>query len=486
MSELRIPTDTWNNRLRGWAIDFAEEMPVAGDIVGGMLDAFWPQDKASIWSLVKKQTERLIDKKILEAQLEERKNELRGMQDTLAQYFCAKDSERSGFLTSLLTTSNTLGEKLTGSKNSKHLIPLTVTHAQTHLALLRERVNHGKKLYGEYNDSWLHQLEVAYAGYLSGLEEAFKEWKKWRFRQITSRTYLTEHPSGVPPFFTWHSHGEAHDTLTHRRIHYEKSLSSVKSYFSDAVLAAKKMYQAEAIARMADALGPVHDLPLLLPKERRAKAAETMKKEAPSIAKLATLWQGPYGPASLGVYGEGRSTTDVEDKPGHVTEVYVREWNSIDGLQLIYTDHKGHFIGNPKGGKAHRVHPEKGEHVCGLAFRFSEGSEGIMCRVQVLFSGFTAKDVQKASDPLGNRMGWPGADASAYMGPSYALTGGKFREGDGPSGTRGTKVIFLRFSHVPASEEPGGKKISKADRDKVKRRFCSGDLPPVIDKPNKK
>jgi len=48
-------------------------------------------------------------------------------------------------------------------------------------------------------------------------------------------------------------------------------------------------------------------------------------------------------------------TTNVDDQPGVIKAIYVREYNSIDGLQFIYANHDGNFIGNQKGGRAHYI-----------------------------------------------------------------------------------------------------------------------------------
>lgn len=473
-----IPIDTWNNRLRSGAVEAAALIPVAGDIIGGTLEILWPEDRRSIWQLVEKQTEELIDRKILEHEVRERKNELQGLRDSMFQYYCADDTQRGSLLSSLLVNANIVGEKLIAkSKNRKHLIPLATIHAQLHIGLLREQLQHGKQFYGKDNPSWLYQLETAYRTYVTALDTAYGEWWAWRKTKIKTRTFRTTYPIAVPPFFAWRAHGEAHDELAHRRIYYEDSWNSNASYYHDQIDGAGKLLRSEAIGAMADAMAPVLDLPAFLPPGSGDFVAE-VERELKHLPKLATLWLGPYSPATLGVYGQGETTTQDEDRPGRVREIYIREYNSIDGIQFLYDGHDGHYIGDD-GGVPHHLKLAKQEHFCGLRFRFSGGSEGLMAGVQVIYSSATRHGHRKTSKPLGNRSGWPGADASAFMSPAYELDGGAFRQGPGPSGTTGTHVLALRFTHRPASETPA-KKLTDKEREKIRRRLCHGERPPVV------
>lgn len=473
-----IPVDTWNNRLRSGAIEAAALLPVAGDVVGGTIELLWPEDRRSIWQLVEKQTEELIDRKILEHEIRERKNELAGLQDSLFQYYCADDGQRGSLLSSMLVNANTVGEKLTAeSTNRKQLIPLATIHAQLHLGLLHEQFRHGKKFYGKDNPSWRYQLETGYRTYLTRLDAAYGEWWKWRRPKIKTRTFLTTYPIALPPFFAWKTHGEAQDELAHRRVYYEDSFNNNPSYYRDQVEGAGKLFRSEAIGAMANAMAPLLDLRVFLPPGSEDFVRQ-VERELKHLLKLATVWLGPYSPATLGVYGQGETTTEVEDKPGHVREIYIREYNSIDGIQFFYDGHDGHYVGD-HGGAPHRLKLAEGEHFCGLRFRFSGGSEGLMCGVQVVYSSATKKGHQKTTKPLGNRSGWPGADAAAFMSPAYELGGGAFRQGGGPSGTSGTHVMALRFTHQPASEVPA-EKLTAQQRQKIRRRICEGERPPVV------
>ncbi|MFP3380803.1 hypothetical protein SB767_31245, partial [Bacillus sp. SIMBA_069] len=88
---------------------------------------------ADIFSLIKDQVKGLVDQAILDKEMEERKHEIEGLEDTMKQYVDAGNHEKGGFMTSMLTQLNIMHHKLTESTNSIHLIPLTITIANIHL-----------------------------------------------------------------------------------------------------------------------------------------------------------------------------------------------------------------------------------------------------------------------------------------------------------------------------------------------------------------
>lgn len=147
------------------------------------------------------------------------------------------------------------------------------------------------------------------------------------------------------------------------------------------------------------------------------------------------------GPYSLSINGNDRKfsyVVNVTDQPGELKQVYIREYNSIDGIQFIYTDHSGNFVGNPKGGEPHYLDATQDKYVMGMKLRFSSG---IICRVEVLFSDGST------SGMLGNRKNWSGTDVDAVVDSNYKLVCGAYKTGSGPSGTSGISVIKLGFKY---------------------------------------
>lgn len=405
------------------------EIPVGGSVVVIITEALWPpNDQPDVWETIKDQAEKMVDARILAFELDERRHEMDGLKDTMKQYKRAKIHERGNLLDILLDRANTLRHALLESENAIHLIPLAVVLAHMHLTFLWERLKHGTDMYDEDNsDIWLDELTENYNTYRTYFREIYPKWKIWRDAQIEAKWYTT-----TTPVLTSVAHGEVIDHLTentlHNSIHYERVLDSVAETFKGVCMAIQEQRQNQATAEMAGILASTFFLHIYLPGRE--------KDPADVDPALATIWLGPYGPATLGLSDSGPYTTDTDDKPGALSQIYVREWNSIDGLQFIYTDHVGHFIGNPQGGVPHNINVDRKKYCTGLKMRFANG---VLCRVQAAFSDGTNSEV------LGNRGNWPGADVDATIGSNYKLVGGSFRQGRGPSGTVGTGVIKLQF-----------------------------------------
>ncbi|WCN37101.1 insecticidal delta-endotoxin Cry8Ea1 family protein [Aneurinibacillus uraniidurans] len=426
-----IPADTWNNRIKNITDAVVKKIPVVGSLVSFAIGQLWPTDKVDIWSLIKDQTKQLVDKSILDKEMEERKHEIEGLEDTMRQYVEAANHERGGFMTSMLTQLNIMHHKLTKSSNSFHLIPFTITIANIHLTLLRERFSHGREIYSEDNTTvWQKDLTSRYQDYHKFFLDIYPKWKTWRENQITTRWYTDKHGTTVPPFFYWTAHGEAEDTLTKSTINYSDDFNSVETTFQGVCQAIKERWINDAIAVMAADMSTTFKLHNYLPG----------RESEPAIVdpNLETIWMGPYSLATLGKESKGVSATNIIDQPGEIKQICVREYNSIDGIQFIYTDHSGNFVGNPKGGAPHYLDVDQNKYVTGMKMRFANG---VMCRIEVVFSDGSS------SGMLGNRANWSGTDVDALVGSNYKLDCGAFKSGSGPSGTAGIGVIKLRFKY---------------------------------------
>ncbi|GIO10198.1 hypothetical protein J31TS6_62260 [Brevibacillus reuszeri] len=427
-----IHADTWNNRIKSISEAAAKKIPYVGAIVSFAIGQLWPTDKADIFSLIKDQVKGLVDQAILNKEMEERKHEIEGLNDTMNQYVDAGNHEKGGFMTSMLTQLNIMHHKLTESTNSIHLIPLTITIANIHLTLLRERLSHGKEIYTEDNTTvWEKDLTKRYQDYHKFFLEIYPKWKTWRESKIEIKWYTDKNPTTVPPFFYWAAHGYAKDTFAEEKpIHYRDDFNSIETTFQGVCQAIKESWMNDAIAKIAASIATTFTLHRYLPE----------REDEPAIVdpNLETIWMGPYSLSILGNDSKVSYAVNVTDQPGELKQVYIREYNSIDGMQLIYTDHSGNFIGNPKGGESHYLPATQDKYVTGMKMRFSSG---IICRLEVLFSDGSS------SGMLGNRKNWSGTDVDAVVESNYKLVCGAYKTGSGPSGTTGISVIKLGFKY---------------------------------------
>ena len=85
------------------------------------------------------------------------------------------------------------------------------------------------------------------------------------------------------------------------------------------------------------------------------------------------------------------------DKPGTITQVDVRAYNSIDGTQIHYKGHMGTFVGNWGGGALHKF-PVADKAV--VNFVHMGFAQGLLAEVQYKASDKT--DTGK----IGNKSGW--------------------------------------------------------------------------------
>ena len=183
-----IEIDNPSNRARSIVIGIEKLIPKVGGLLSTLTAVYWPMEQASIWDLVKDQVHEAIDRAILKKEIEDRKNELEALKEHCNQYSIDKgDTENSQALTAALTSAIDLKSKLTGSSNGKHLLPITVFLSQLHLAILRERLIHGLKLYNPNEDkqkssikNWYEELNKTYDYYKKYFLMTEIEWAEWR------------------------------------------------------------------------------------------------------------------------------------------------------------------------------------------------------------------------------------------------------------------------------------------------------------------
>ena len=425
---------TWNERIKNAVEALEGAIPYVGFLVVALTELLWPADDVDIFDSIKSQVNRVVDAKILGAELDQRREQLDGLKDTMAEYGNAGPHEKGSLLSSMLGEVNVLHRELTESPNAVNLVPLAVVCAHIHLSLLLERLLFGSQLYAEDNSAvWKQDLTNAYNDYHGYFRQIYPRWKEWRASQIK----VSLSSKYVPWIFTEVT-GQVSDLVSGETVRYDsqQGLYTSETYYQDVCNAAKQRMMSQAVAGMAGTLAPTFLLHVHVP-ERKHEPADV----DPAVGRF---WMGPYSVATLGG-AAWPLATDVQDAEGRVQEIRVREFNSIDALQLVYDTHAGHLVGDPNGGQAHVVKAGSDKHFTGLKMRFANG---IMCGVEIAFSD------DSSSGQLGNRANWDGPDAAATVDSSYELACARFSEGRGPSGTRGVGVIELEFRHTSLATVP--------------------------------
>ncbi len=426
-----LTEDQWSDIAKSLVETAAGQIPYVGGMISSLVDYIWPAKKETLWDQIKDQVENMIDQKILAFELQERQGEISGLKDSLKQYRDAKLHEKGAILSSILAQLNTLHEKLTGSVNKHQLIPLTVVTSIIHMSVLRERLEHGKQIYEEDNTPiWRAELLEMYDVYIAFFREIYPQWKSWRDKKITTKTWTTGSVGALKT-----AHGLVTDGLIDNKMEYYHDGTSDEDYFGPLVAARKQLLLSQANAEMAATLAVTFLLNVFKPGG---------DKEPPDVdPALESFHIGPYSVTTLGVQRDACRlfAPTIKDKDARIEKLLVREYNSIDGIRIYYQGgRKGTFIGhNQKGGEAHTLVPESGSRIIGWNMMFTNG---ILCEIEVVYSNKTS------SGWLGNRRKWKGHKGYAVGHAGYEMVGGSFDIAYGPDDTSGPALVELHFTYA--------------------------------------
>ena len=428
--------DLWNNRLRDVTLALAGRIPKVGAVIKALIGHFWPPNKEDIWSLIKDQVQELVDSRILQHELEEREAEIRGLHATMVYYVEAKDIEKGILMGAMVAKSLELFEKFTRSSNRKQLIPLTITHSYLHLGILKERLLSGTRIFGEDNSEvWQWNLETTVEEYERFFAVVYLEWKEWRDSKIEAKWGTTKKPTTIPPFFLWHCHGDVIDHFTGASASYADSLCNIPKRFQNVCERIEQKMVSEADSEMMEVYSRTFYLENFIP----GKECNPPKVD-PNL-KINIVAVGPYSVATADVShppsdAKIGSSKPVADKPGIITSILVREYNSIDAMQLTYSDHVGPLVGNSRGGQPHTIQL-KDRYIVYVHLGFANG---VLAQVQFIFSDGTKTPI------LGNRSKWKlEVVKTVGLGKDWQLACIHMVSGSGPSGTRGPAELVLDF-----------------------------------------
>lgn len=439
---MSIPAKDWNDRLKDFLSGLAGLVPEIGGILKLLIQQFWPTSETDIWKLMLQEITDLIyaivDAEILKNELAERESELNGLKDSMEQYLNAGDHEKGSLLSAMLVSSNTLYEELDHSLNDVHFLPIAIVHAYQHLALLLERVKHGKEMYEEDDTkAWEAELEKYVKKYQDYFVRKKQKWDEWRNEQIKENFY-TKRPGPISPL---DSYCDINDNVSGKHWQYFAESRSDPDCLKPGVDMLKQRVFSELNAALVKSVYlRVFELGNFIP------GHEDDQPVAHQSAGI--LYLGPFSVASCDGYHNYKDFLTFDgvmssDKPGKITQVDVRAFNSIDGSQIHYRGHDGTFVGNQGGGAAHT---------------FKIADEAVVNFVHMGFaSGLLAEVQYKASDKtdsgmLGNASGWKmrykvDMETSQLLDENFVLQGINMQAGDGPDPTTGVAVVLLTYYH---------------------------------------
>lgn len=370
-----------------------EGIPV-GKFISVLISFFWPDSAVDIWELIKRNVEEIVDKKILIAEMHEIQSHINGLKKTMQQYVEAKPHEKGSLMSAIIQDCNNLHYRIFQCENAVQLIPLAVTVSYMQLTALKERLVHGKTIYTEDNtEVWYKELEKEIQTYREDFEKLYTDWRQWRQDSIVVK--FGEHKvfTTVIPFFNYIYTGEVTDHLTGqtRSLWANKMLTiSNPTYFKQLCEAIKAMMWNKANGAMIQTVVPAFLLENFMPGSENNLSNP--------IPLTSTVSLGPFSPNVLSGSGDPHVLDPPYDKPtsAPITQIIVREWNLIDGLQFIYNGSEGSFYGNPNGGMSHQI-DVKNRHVQKVKFSFNNLN---MVDIEFIFSD------GQSSGKLGDRSHW--------------------------------------------------------------------------------
>ncbi|KAM3927280.1 uncharacterized protein RB166_010022 [Leptodactylus fuscus] len=452
--------NTWNDRMKTTLVGIPTLIPPfisipVGIIISLLLKAFWPESEKDVWSLIKDQAQGLLDESILEFELQERNNEIRGLQRTMQMYVKAGIKEKGALMSLMIHASNELFYKLTNSKNSVQLIPLVVTHSTQHLLILKERLVHGKEMYDEDNAIvWRNDLENQISSYKEYMQGTYSQWVEWRKSKITIEL-------GVHHLFPYHKfqpYGVVHDEITKVTVNYKYSGfgPNDRNYFKPICEAVKQNMFSFRNGELLKVMVTTFYFDNFIP------GKEDNPSVIPPSMSIASF--GPISPDLQGGNQRARLYAPPEDNPfgWDVSSINVRAGDVIDGFQVIYSTHNGSFVGNSAGGNLHQIPLN---NRCVESIRFGEN----YCNIVDLTIGFSNGE---SSGRLGNGAGWDVASVTAGGIPSFGLY--NVRAAAGGYCYLGLFQISLDFRAYPARpSEMSDRKLRFVDFTQEKFQYKS-------------
>ncbi len=438
-------TSSLNNKLKGIVSAASSKIPVVGGAIKVLLEAIWPTKKVSIWDSLKDQVAHLVDEKILQKELEERRSDLDGLRSSMESYLNAKPSEQGVWLGAMLTNANTIFKKLTNSSNRIHLLPLIVIHAHLHLILLRERLLFGQEIFKEDNHSeWEKDLMTTYNNYNKYFQSStlFYDWRKWREEQVSYRSWVER--DWYTAFVTASTLGELTDQLDSKtHVKFQIDYVDVKTYYNRGLQAIRDNIVNQSYADMLKVVEPIFYLGNLIPGK---------EMEPPTVDfHFGKLWIGPQSMfindrSKKGYHtSSGRlglvETENNEDLPRRIKQVYVYVKDTIFGLKFVFDNNglkrEGSLLGTKKDCRPHLLTVPEDAYIIGVTTDFADGK---LTSIQFHYSN------NENSDIIGNTSKTQYKNLSTTHNSNYMLVntqvGSSWRYADG------IEAIQFQFAHI--------------------------------------
>lgn len=364
-----------NNAMRSIVTAALGKIPTVGGTVASAVEFIWPEQKPD---LIKESEERM--KKWVRGQIDSYdtgslRNAIAGLRKNLVTYSKTLDQKhRMAVFADTLNAFDRAQPSFLKRPYTRGTIALIGDIAPLHLALMREQVVNTAEIYGDARvdlSSFKERLKETIKEYQDYVENvALAEELKWRDEQIEREGHKGR-GSNVVLY-------ELRDRVTRQLHTFQYSGRRLEqgppevcvNYY---VAQAKNSYELELRKNVVDG----SKLWSLFDPDQAGKHPIPLDR---------VLWSGPLAGLSFMtgnehnfVYGDV-----VEDPPGRIEEITVREYNKVDKLQFNYRGRQGHAVGG-EGGETHTLKVKDGTYLTrvetwwdfdlhGIKFGFSDGT----------------------------------------------------------------------------------------------------------------
>ncbi|WP_158826644.1 hypothetical protein [Mucilaginibacter lacusdianchii] len=350
------PKESWDSSVRTVAIALAAKAPYVGSLVSFIIKSFWKEAKADVWAQISNNVARMIDLKLLEFEITRDGSELTAIKSDMTSYVLAKnDSEKRILLSICLSKCTELYYKLIKSQHKAQLIPFTIGFSQLHLGLLKERVDYGAELFGEYDENWGYDLQRQIESYRTFFQENIPDLLKWRADQIIYQNTI----NGI---LFKDTKVAIYDQFLNVSFNKTGDFVDGKEYLKNELNQVKANWISQWTTSFADAYSTFFYTNRLLP-----GSADDAPQIDPNFKKLTI---GPFCPGNDNVLPPLKPANDNQ-APGKIKEVIYNYGDNLDSFVVNFTDHEGVRCTKIGGSKSKQISIDPNKKIATIRFYYT-------------------------------------------------------------------------------------------------------------------
>ncbi len=357
-------------------------IPKVGGAISALLGIVMPPEDNDIWEKIKGQVTTLVKDLILENNLDDFRDQLRGVKENFGEYLEADEySEKAGWLVNVLADLNVFKQKFYKNERPERTLPYLLATGTLHIAALQEQYNFSEKLFPvkdaqpqKQKTRHLKELEEKITFYTGAVKKAKENILKLRESQITLTKRQKSQREGYESRTSqWWDFEDKYTGETKKwDIQYESNYSEIERK-DRAIEKEVSEYKSGVLTKLD------HEL------ESFIEPMYAWRYMNPEVNELPVQTTRPL---VFGPFGGGGGTSFYDNPAGEpITGIAMRCGKYVDGVELTYGPrtvgvewHGGSGGGlmierlNP-GERIVRVSGRAGQYVDALYFHTNQGRQ---------------------------------------------------------------------------------------------------------------